>query len=199
MSDIPEANDGEEISPAEFVDALVSGSKVQTFKAQTGTIYLVIASNDGVTLSLAPKLMVSPKNPVVGLVLRVRAQVMKGKGTGKNPVWDGFPELVEKTNTHASTEVMTAVGLSPTTSFEIGQSIANNKVIESMVDVIYKRLEEKSFTPSIPRETVVEYVRNVIEDLLPSEPKKTITDFPVCIGTKEISERMDALYEQFGK
>lgn len=183
--DAPESDDAKEALKG-FLSAVTASGDTTTFSAKgTGTRYLTIATAKGLMLAVTPKVKAAP---IIGIFLRVRAQ--------KAEVWAnlddanqlfGFPFL-DKSDVHKSVEVYVPVAKLPATVQQIGKAIETNKLIKLLVDTVCDRVEKAGAQISIPRDTIIEYIRNIFMDAIPSEDPalKLVPEFTVAIGEKEI-------------
>lgn len=196
------ASKKEPIDPQEAANTakdLIGGfSGVKTFTAQTGTIYGVIAEAKGLSLAIAPK--IAPSSGFVGIYTRVRVQKEESwADLSEGPALFGFPEMTEKSSRHSSCEAFVAVALQPTSPYQVGKTIENHAILESLIEAIQKRVEDAGQKLTVSPELLVMYLRNVFESVLPTEEPAYIKEFPVCIGDKEIVTQVKALFEKYGK
>ena len=148
-------------------------------------------------MAIAPKL--APASGFIGIYTRVRVQKREEWANLEEggPLF-GFPEVTKKGSNHSSCEAFVAVALQPTTPYQVGKTVEERKILESLVAQIQKRVEDAGQKLVISTDALVMYLKNVFETVLPTEEPKTITEFPVCIGDKAIGEHLQALYKQFG-
>ncbi len=170
---------------------------VKTFTSEYKTRYAIVAEKKGLSLSIAPKLGIGP---LICIVLRVRAQKMEDWAnlSDAGNVF-GFPELEERGAKHASTDIVVVVGVSPITPYVVGKAIAENKVVEKLIDAIAARLGKAGAETLVEKEALVEYVRNVFEDQIPSDEPKQPDDFPILIGKTAAAKGLTEAAEKYLK
>jgi hypothetical protein len=197
---MPPAKKQPQVDPQEAANTtkeLVGGfSGVKTFTAATGTVYGIIAEGKGLALAIAPK--IAPTGGFIGIYTRVRVQKQEEwANLEEGGELFGFPEVTKKGSNHSSCEAFVAVALQPTTPFAVGKRVEENKILESLVAAIQARVEKAGQKLIVSPESLVMYLRNVFETVLPSEEPAGITEFPVCIGDKEIANQVQSLFQKF--
>lgn len=164
----------------------------------TGTRYGVLAKNKGLVLAVTPKIEVTGE--MIGIIVRVRAERLEDWANLEDALnVFGFPELVTKSETHSSMDVVVWLSRPGVGMYDIGKIIADEKIVEKVMDAIYDRAEKASVVGLTDKELAVEYMKNVFSDNLPSEPVKNFgpEDRIVCMGKEAAYKQYMALKEKY--
>jgi hypothetical protein len=186
-----------ESSPLDPLKETLAFKGVETYVSGYGTTYAVVAKKDGLSLAVAPKVLVGK---VIGVALRLRAEkVSDYADLSKCRSVFNFPELEERTPQHWSTTIFVVIGLAPVSPLTLGKIIESNKIVATLIDAVEGRLASVGVSFGLPKELIYEYARNVVEDAFPSEEKpQPITEFPVHIGEAASAQAyQDALKKYF--
>lgn len=153
---------------------------IETFQSNYGSVYGIIAKNKGLSLSITPKLEIG--RTFVSLMIRVRASKAEEWANLEDSLTIfGFP-FESRGPDHASVEVYVPVAISPSSPFEVGKIMADNRVVGKVVSEIEKRVKEAGSELLVSADSITEYLTQRLQDFLPNEEPKKITEFKVLVG-----------------
>lgn len=170
---------------------------VETFQADTGSLYAVLARKAGWKLTFTPKIF--PRD-LFGVVLRLRVRRDGSKESIKEaPAVFGLPELGETMyDNRAGCEMTVWVSRTDLASAaQIGKIIVEQSIPGLMMAVLFERLKSAGVEPAANLDVFTEYVTQAFQKFFPpdADNQKNVSEFSVAVGAKAANESYEKAKE----